>query len=288
MSKNSKVILITGCSSGFGFHTALHLISNGHNVVATMRNLAKKNSLLSEANKFDANLEVLQLDVTDQKSIDLAINEIVSKFGGIDVLINNAGCATIGFFEDLTDEEIRRQMETNLFGVINLVRKVIPIMSKGNNPKIINISSESGFVAFPCFSAYNCSKWALEAFSESLRYELMLSNIDVLLIEPGIYKTSFFSNKEIFSKNSKNPESKYFFITKKFEKTLFNYIEKCKRDPINIAKVVEKLINTQSPSFRNFPDFESRLLYYLKKIMPFCMFSWLLKMLIFRGSKSLK
>src|SRR3989338_117835 len=158
-SNDPKVVLISGCSSGFGLMTAARLASKGHLVVATMRDLAKRNLLLSEVNlRGGPEVEVLALDVTDKESIRGVIDRIAAEHGHIDVLVNNAGYGIGGFFEDLTEEEIRQQMETNFFGLQNLTRAVIPLMRQRKKGRIINISSVAGFSASPAFGAYNASK----------------------------------------------------------------------------------------------------------------------------------
>ena len=187
-----KVILITGSSSGFGMLTAVRLAQAGHRVIATMRDLNSSGALLDEGKKSGHEIETFQLDVTNKRSIRDTVRNVAAKHGYIDVLVNNAGYGIGGFFEDLTDEEIRAQMETNFFGVQNVTREVIPVMRQRRSGKIINISSIAGLSAAPSFGAYNASKWALEGFSESLRYEMKIWGIDVCLIEPGTYKTKIF------------------------------------------------------------------------------------------------
>jgi NAD(P)-dependent dehydrogenase (short-subunit alcohol dehydrogenase family) len=168
----NKVVLITGCSSGFGLLIASRLASKNFIVYATMRNLDKQSPLLSEVNLRGGNINILKLDVTNKENVKEAISKIAAKEGYIDIVINNAGYGIGGFFEDLSDKEIRDQIETNFFGVQNVIREVIPLMRQRSHGKIINLSSVAGFSANPCFGAYNASKWALEGFSESLRYEL--------------------------------------------------------------------------------------------------------------------
>jgi NAD(P)-dependent dehydrogenase (short-subunit alcohol dehydrogenase family) len=281
-----QVILITGCSSGFGLLTAARLASKGHHVIATMRDPNKSPALMEEVKSRGGVVDIKRLDVTDKKSIQDAIREIGSTYGHIDILINNAGYGLGGFFEDLTDAEIRELFETNFFGVQNVIREVLPLMRPRKKGKIINISSTSGFSASPCFGAYNASKWALEGFSESLRYELKLFGIDVLLIEPGMYKTKIFYENERHASNFHNEESPYYPISKYLEARIRERVDDCHKNPEEIAILVEKLIDAKNPAFRNIPDIESQILYLLRKILPFRIFSFLIQSAIFKGMKT--
>ena len=282
-SIEGKIVLITGCSSGFGLHTAAHLASRGCKVIATMRNLEKQNALLNEVQRRGGTVEVLQLDVTDKTTVKEAITHIAAKHGYVDVLVNNAGCGLGGFFEDLTDSEIRQNMETNFFGVQNVTREIIPLMRQRKKGKIINISSVSGFSTSPAFGAYNASKWALEAFSESLRYELKLFGIDVLLIEPGVYRTKIFYENAHYAHNFDNPESPYYPVSQYLKKKMTEHVEDCHKDIEEIPLLIEKLIRAATPSFRNIPDIESKMLYILRRILPFSIYSWIIRKTLFSG-----
>ena len=284
---NPPVVFITGCSSGFGLLTAARLAAKGYTVVATMRDLKKEGNLTSEVNRRGGAVEVLQMDVTDKQSVTRAVERIKMGHGRIDVLVNNAGYGIGGFFEDLTDEEIRAQMETNFFGVQNVTRAVIPLMRQCRRGKIINISSVAGFSASPAFSAYNASKWALEAFSEGLRYELQFFGIDVLLIEPGTYKTKIFYENAQYARHFDNPDSPYFVWSQHLRKKVMDYVNDCHKDPEEIGIMVEKLIRAKNPPFRNIPDIESQVLYWLRRILPFRVYSAMIRMFFMEGfSKS--
>jgi NAD(P)-dependent dehydrogenase (short-subunit alcohol dehydrogenase family) len=279
------VVLVTGCSSGFGLLTAARLASRGHIVVATMRNLEKKNALLGEVNRRSGKVDILQMDVTDKESISRTVSEIAGRYGRIDVLINNAGYGIGGFFEDLSDEDIRQQMETNFFGVQNVTREVIPLMRSRRRGKIINISSVAGFSASPSFGAYSASKWALEAFSESLRYELKFFGIDVLLVEPGTYKTSVFYENARYARDFDNPQSPYYSFSQHLKKKVMDYVENCRKDPEDVAVLIERLIKARNPSFRNIPDVEGRILCILRRCLPFRAYSWLIRTMFLKGLK---
>src|SRR3989338_1117861 len=280
---NSQVVLLTGCSSGFGLLTAARLAAQGYTVVATMRDLSKEGNLTSEVNRRGGAVEVLQMDVTDKQSVTRAVECIKMGHGRIDVLVNNAGYGMGGFFEDLTDEEIRAQMETNFFGAQNVTRAVIPLMRQCRRGKIINISSVAGFSASPAFSAYNASKWALEAFSESLRYELQFFGIDVLLIEPGTYKTKIFYENAQYAQNFDNPQSPYFVWSQHLRKKVMTYVNDCHKDPEEIGVMVEKLIRAKNPPFRNIPDIESQMLSWLRRVLAFRIYSAMIRMFFMEG-----
>lgn len=193
----NKVILITGASSGFGNLIAKTLAKAGHTVYASMRNLyadnAEKAALLQHwAIDNKANLKVIDLDVTRPNSVVQAVSEIVSKQGKLDVLINNAGHGCMGITEDFTDEYVRMQFETNVFGVVNTTKAAIPIMKEQKEGLIINISSGLGRIIIPTLHIYSATKFAVEALAEGWRYELAPLGIDSVIVEPGAYPTTNF------------------------------------------------------------------------------------------------
>jgi NAD(P)-dependent dehydrogenase (short-subunit alcohol dehydrogenase family) len=265
---NQKVILITGCSSGFGLLTAVRLAAHGHFVWATMRDMSKKEPLVKELVGRQAQAVIRELDVTKPSTIKNVVEEIQKTHGLIDVLINNAGYGIGGFFEDLTDEEIRSQMEVNFFGVQNVCREVIPLMRKRAQGKIINISSIAGQVASPCLGAYNTSKWALEAFSESLYHELDLFGISVVIVEPGSYPTNIFTQKAHFAKNFDNTQSPYFPFSQKLKNMFQQSATKLNRDPDDVARLIENIVHLSHPRLRYVSDFSSWSRIMAQKILP--------------------
>lgn len=180
-----KTVLITGSSSGFGKLTAKKFHQEGWNVIATMRSPENE----TELNQLD-NVLVSRLDVTDTNSISSAIAEGVERFGKVDVLVNNAGYALQGPLETTSDDQARRQMEVNVFGLINVTKAMVPHFRANKAGVIINYSSIGGRVAFPYTSMYHATKFAVEGFTESLQYELNPFGIKLKLIEPGAYATN--------------------------------------------------------------------------------------------------
>jgi len=281
-----QVVLITGCSSGFGLLTCAHLASKGHHIVATMRNLNKSPALLHAVKEKGGIVDMYRLDVTDTNSIAQTVRVVGDKYGHIDVLVNNAGFGLGGFFEDLTDEEVRQQFETNFFGVQNVTREAVKLMRPRRKGKIINISSVAGISASPCFSAYNASKFALEGFSESLRMELKFFGIQVVLIEPGMYRTRIFYENARYARNFDNPESPYYSLSMYLKDRTRQHADACGKDPHDIALLVEKIMLDPNPSFRNFPDWQGRLMYIMRRILPFRVYNNLIEAAIFHDLES--
>jgi NADP-dependent 3-hydroxy acid dehydrogenase YdfG len=181
-----KTILITGASTGIGMETAIFFAKKGWKVAATMRSTAKGEALLQYPN-----VKLFALDVMHEESIHNAISAVIQAFGEIDVVFNNAGYALVGAFEAMSTEQIKKQFDTNVFGVMNVTRAILPHFRSKRRGMIINTTSMGGLITFPLYSVYHGTKWALEGFMESLQYELRQFNIQVKNIEPGAIKTEF-------------------------------------------------------------------------------------------------
>ena len=193
--QSQKVVLITGCSSGIGLETAIACAKEGHKVFATMRNLNKNKELEKRIKLEQLNtIEIICMDVSSINSIEIALSKIIKKTDRIDVLFNNAGFMIIGSLEDLTINEIKKQLDTDLLGPIYLTKNVIPHMRNSSQGLIINMSSVAGKIGFQLSSAYCISKFGIEGLTESLRRELATKNIKVCLIEAGLVNTKFFEN----------------------------------------------------------------------------------------------
>jgi NAD(P)-dependent dehydrogenase (short-subunit alcohol dehydrogenase family) len=203
-----SVAVVTGSSSGIGLATSLALAKNGYVTYATMRNLAKQDSIQSIADKQQLPIRTVQLDVTDENSVKNAIQSILSESGRIDLLVNNAGYGMTGAFEDIGMDEIKSLYETNVFGVIRVTQAVLPIMRKQGSGRIINISSGAGRIGYPGGSAYVSSKFALEGLSESMAFEVEQFGIKTVLVEPGFIRTNFAENI-VTAKKAQDPNSPY-------------------------------------------------------------------------------
>lgn len=183
----AKTVLITGSSTGIGRAAAEYFQKQGWNVAASMRTPSKETTLNTLSNVICP-----ALDVTKTESIQAAIAETIKSFGSIDVVVNNAGYGLNGPFEGASDEQIRRQFETNVFGLMAVTREVLPHFRGRKAGVVVNVASMGGRLTFPLYSVYHSTKWAVEGFSESLRFELEPLGIRVKIIEPGAIKTDFY------------------------------------------------------------------------------------------------
>ena len=189
----SKTILITGASSGFGRGTAETLARAGHRVFATMRDPRVRNRDHARALEGHG-IEVVELDVTSDASVEAAVKAILQSAGRIDVLINNAGVASAGITEAFTADQAKVIFNTNVVGLLRTSRAVLPAMRGQRDGLIINIGSILGRVTFPFFGIYGASKFAVEALTDSLRYEVSQLGIEVTLVQPSAYPTAMYSN----------------------------------------------------------------------------------------------
>ncbi|MEM9708393.1 MAG: SDR family oxidoreductase [Pseudomonadota bacterium] len=186
-------ILITGSNSGFGNLIASDLIKAGHRVAGTVRDPEGRNKdAAAELRKMG--VEVVEIDVTDDAAVEAGVKAAEAALGGIDVLVNNAGVGAHGLQENFTADEFKRLFDINVFGVHRMIRAVAPAMRARGSGLIVNISSLLGRVSLPFYGPYNATKWAVEAMSENYRAELSQSGVDVAVIEPGGFPTTFFGN----------------------------------------------------------------------------------------------
>jgi NAD(P)-dependent dehydrogenase (short-subunit alcohol dehydrogenase family) len=242
------VAIVTGSSGGIGLATSLALARNGYLTYATMRNLAKRESIQSVADKQHLPIRVVQLDVTDENSIKSAIQSILSEDGRIDLLVNNAGYALSGAFEEVGIDEIEAQYETNVFGVIRVTQAVLPIMRKQGSGRIINISSGAGRIGYPGGSAYVSSKFALEGLSESMAYEIEQFGIKTVLVEPGFVRTNFGENIAI-AKKTQDLNSPYSQMMQMMSSIRGKMLENAS-DADLVAEVVVEAATAKEPSLR--------------------------------------
>ncbi len=266
----SKTILITGCSSGIGYTTAVLLKSRGHQVIATARDIVDVEQLKNEG------FTALQLDLAVSSSIKNAVNELIVLTGGkIDALFNNGAFGQPGAVEDLTRDVLRFQFETNLFGTHELTNLIIPLMRQQGHGRIIYNSSILGLVAMRYRGAYNASKFALEGLADTLRLELYGTSIHISLIEPGPILSEFRTNSYLLYKRNIDAEHS-------FHKPAYEAIEaRLQKEGAAVAftlpakAVADKVVHAleaKQPKIRYYVTFPTYLFAILKRLLPV---SWL-------------
>ena len=243
MIMEKKVIFITGASTGIGKITAEYLSKQGHTVIGTSRKAPSVDTINISKNQSYPLL--LQMDLTDNNSIDKVINFIQKQYGRIDVLINNAGIGISGPIEETPIDQAKLIFEIHFFGTLYVTQKVIPLMRDRKQGLIINISSIGGVMGLPFQGLYSATKFAIEGLSEALRMELQGFGIQVVLVEPGDFKTTFTKNRrKILADSSPYSESV------KKTTTVFEHDEQHGTDPIKLAKLVDKIIRSSHPKLR--------------------------------------
>lgn len=261
-----KTVLITGTTSGIGKAAAEKFLAEGWNVVATARD-HKKIALTG------ANLLKLDLDVTNQTTITKAVAKTIETFGTLDVLVNNAGYGLVGILEELTEEEIQKQFDTNVFGTIRCMQAVLPHMRKQANGIIINITSMGGRVTFPYYSAYHATKWALEGWAESAQYELEAVAVTLKIVEPGAIKTDFFT-KGMQLKTTKIQD--YASFEQMVSKRLTNP-GSLGSSPVVVAETIYKAATDGRKKLRYTSGLDALILTQIKKFIPDWLWRWMIK-----------
>lgn len=265
MSDNSKIILITGASSGIGKASAEYLTQQGHTVFGTSRypgSYPKPNDYT-----------ILQMDVTEIDSIQAAVTQIIEDKGKIDVLINNAGVHVAGSIEDTPIEKSKEQLEANFFGIHRMCKTVIPYMRKQQNGCIINISSIMGVMSLPYQGFYSASKFALEGMTEALRLEVRSFGIKVCLVEPGDVHIEPAHKRWKTPLSAKSPYYSPF-------KSIMNIVERDEDNgisPEKIAHLINNIINKSNPRLRyTVGAFDQKLAALLKRLLPNRLFDWII------------
>jgi NAD(P)-dependent dehydrogenase (short-subunit alcohol dehydrogenase family) len=238
-----KTILITGTSSGFGRDTAETLQQAGHTVYASMRDVEGKNRAAAAALQ-KLGIKTVELDVSDDASVEAAVEKVLAEAGKIDVLINNAGIGSAGVTEAFTAEQAKVVFDTNVIGLLRVTRAVLPSMRERRDGLIINISSILGRVTFPFLGIYGASKFAVEALTDSLRYELSQLGVEVVAVQPSTYPTNFLSGiqtpartevAESYGEVGRIPEALSTSLTSTFE-------GKDAPDPHDVAVAIAELV----------------------------------------------
>jgi len=261
----SKAVLITGCSTGIGRATAEHLAARGWNVYATAR---KPESIADLASR---GCKTLALDVCDEASMRAAVRTVERAEGSVGVLINNAGYGLEGAFEEVPMVDIRRQFETNVFGLVAMTKLVLPGMRRQRWGRVVNMSSMGGKLTFPGGSYYHATKHAVEALSDALRFEVKGFGIDVIVIQPGPIKTRF--GDTAVGSIAAPKDSPYAAFNVVLEKQIREAYEggpmaRFAAPPEAVAEVIEKAISAASPKTRYKVTLAARVLMGLRRVLP--------------------
>jgi len=242
-----QIVLVTGCRSGFGLHIARDAAQAGHTVYAGLRDPATADALRAETQGLD--VTPLPLDVTDAAQRAAVVARIVADHGRIDALVNNAGVALGGPLELVDDDELRHVFEVNVFGLWALTRACLPTMRAAGRGRVINISSMSGRHALPFLGAYAASKFAVEGLSEAWRHELRHFGVDVVLVEPGAYRTDIFGRNRQIARHARD-EGAYRPLAARIDELFARTVARTARDPREVSALVVKLLTTRRPALR--------------------------------------
>lgn len=273
-----KTVLITGTSSGIGRATVLEFQRRGWNVIATMRTPEKETELGSLSNVF-----LTPLDVTNEASIHAAIQAGIARFGSIDVVVNNAGYGLSGVFEGVTAEQIRRQFDTNVFGVMAVTRAILPYFRQRKAGTIVNVSSMGGRITFPLYSVYHSSKWAVEGFTESLQYELEPLGIRLKLVEPGAIQTDFYTRSNDSGSMDNHPNYAPHVAG---PIALMNETGANAASPEIVAKTIYKAATSTGSSLRFPVGSDAKALILLRGLIPTDMFRALIRFAVMSRGKN--
>ena len=245
-----KTALVTGASSGFGLLAAVELARQGYVVFATMRTPANRLALDKACHAAKVKVEVLPLDVTRQESIAACVEAVRRRAGRLDVLVNNAGIAIGGYFEDQSDGEIREQFETNVYGLMAMTRAALPLMREQRSGRIVNVSSIGGRVGTPGLAPYCATKFAVEGFSEALHHELSCDGIEVTMVEPGTFPTDiFFGNRRTAEAAARHdgPRRARFVSG---ERAMYDDMQKRNPDPKIVGETIARAASEENPALR--------------------------------------
>jgi NAD(P)-dependent dehydrogenase (short-subunit alcohol dehydrogenase family) len=266
MADVSKAVLITGCSTGIGRATAEHLAGKGHTVYATARRPESIADLESKGCK------TLALDVTDEDSMASAVAAVEQAEGAVGALVNNAGYSQSGAIEDVPMEQVRRQFETNVFGLMRMCQLVLPGMRRQGSGRIVNISSMGGKLVFPGGGVYHATKHAVEALSDALRFEVRNFGIGVSIVEPGLIKTEFAHAAERSIDEATSDDGPYASFNREVaQKTLEAYegpMARLAAGPEAVAKAIERAITSRRPRPRYMVTAGARVLLATRRALP--------------------
>ncbi|MGA7752483.1 MAG: SDR family oxidoreductase [Candidatus Sulfotelmatobacter sp.] len=261
-----KIAVMTGASSGFGLLASIELAKAGFRVVATMRDLGRREWLDQAATKAGVKqkIDVRPLDVTQFSAMDF-VDAVVRDYGRVDVLVNNAGFVVAGFAEDIKLEELRLQFETNFFGAVAMTKALLPLMRQQGSGHIIQVSSILGLQGAATVSSYSASKHALEGWSESLRLEVNPLGIKVVLVEPGAFDTGIWTRGALMGAEATKQSSPNIQRSLRMRERVTKIP---KADPVIVARVIVRIAQSPNPKLRYLVGRDAKTQLTLKRILP--------------------
>jgi NAD(P)-dependent dehydrogenase (short-subunit alcohol dehydrogenase family) len=239
-SEKSRVWFITGASTGFGRKLAEAVLAKGDRVVATARN---PETVADLERQNPSQVRAVRLDVTDLVQVKASVQAAIGAFGRIDVLVNNAGYGLLGAVEEVSDAQIRQQFETNLFGLLNVTRAVLPLLREQKSGHILNVTSVGGQVSFPTGGMYHGTKYAIEGISESLAKEVAGFGVKVTIVEPGSFKTDFATRSLVRAERIPAYQPLHEALLKAFEGSVYG-------DPARAAQAMIQVVEADEPPLR--------------------------------------
>lgn len=261
-------VVVTGSSTGLGLEAALHLAEKGFRVYATVRDIAAEPKVRDAAAKRGVLLDVIELDITNQSSIDAAVERIVQESGTIYGLVNNAGIGLRGCLEDLSDEEIRRVFDANVFGTIAVTKAILPHMRAAGRGRIITISSVGGRVSSFGVSMYCASKFALEGFGEALSMEIAPFGLQSILVEPGIIDTTRWTTHRGLADGALDQESPYYRMFQISEVMSDEVVARSRTKPADVAKAIHTALTAEKPKMRYIVGRPASAVVKLRRLLP--------------------
>jgi NAD(P)-dependent dehydrogenase (short-subunit alcohol dehydrogenase family) len=272
-----KTALITGASSGFGLLTSITLAKRGWHVLATMRDLNRRDKLESAACNAGVldNIEFHALDVTDPGQIATIASNVSTRNQPLHALVNNAGFAVPGFAEEVSDAELRDQFETNFFGAASLTRAILPQMRRQGFGHIVMVSSISGRLGFPGVSSYAASKFALEGWTETLRYEMAALGIRVVLVEPGSFETDIWTRNAKISAKMQDPASPNAARVSRWRERL-DRSAKDRANPQIVADLTASILENPRPKLRYVIGRDAKMALVMRRLLPARLFERLI------------
>ncbi|MGH9162542.1 MAG: SDR family oxidoreductase [Vicinamibacteraceae bacterium] len=266
--QTGPTVLVTGASRGLGLETALALAARGFRVWAGLRDISAAALVSGAARARGVSVRSVALDVADPASVDSAVQRMVAEAGAIDALVNNAGITAAGYFEDLAEEEIRRVFDVNLFGAMNVTRRVLPLMRAARRGRLVMMSSVCGRLGSLAVTPYVASKFALEGWSESLALEVRPFGIRVVIVEPGLIATDLFGRNRGVAPQARDERSPYYELFRRAEREVDALVGASRITPNDVAHTVCRALTASRPRLRYIVGTRTRALLTLRRHLP--------------------